>query len=83
MTDSYKNSPIYTNFIPDELYTVRILALIFVPNRILIGIIKTDAKIDNKFPHMTFFTLRGWEAFISNAIVHETCLDPKKFKNCY
>ena len=55
----YYSSLIFKNYQEDTAVAVRIPAVIYIPNRILLGIVVADdANIDNKFPHVVFLTGR-------------------------
>ena len=73
----------FKNYSESREVQVRVPAVIFVPNKVLIAICFSLEPINNKFPHFTLFVQDNKEEEIANKVVLNTCNDKNKFKDQY
>jgi hypothetical protein len=67
------NYDIYHAFRPKQRVEVLIEAVIYIPNKIVIGICFPKATVENEYPHVTLMLSKGWRPVNSNAVLESTC----------
>ena len=61
---------------------VVIRAVVYVPDKLFVGVCFPKADIENWFPHMTLMVSDGWAPVASNAVLNATCAG-SPFKEVY
>ena len=57
----------------DENVEVDVRALIYVPDKLILGVCFPDFEIENDHPHVTLLVSDGWAPVVSNNILQATC----------
>ena len=52
---------------------MEIRAIVYIPDKIVVGICFPECEIDNEFPHLTMMVSNGWKPVDSNAVIKATC----------
>ena len=58
---------------PGKEVEVKIYGAIYVPSKLLTGIVFPTAPVDNKFPHVTIMTGTNYAPINSNTVLLATC----------
>ena len=67
----------------DKLVEVTIYGAIYIPSKLLTGIVFPSAPVDNKYPHVTMMTGNGYVPFNSNSVLLATCGLENRFLTFY
>jgi hypothetical protein len=73
--------PLFKNYKNQEYFSVTVEAVIFVPGRILIGLVSTQAETEDEIPYFTIAIGWKWTEFFSKNVVEVTCNG--QFKDSY
>lgn len=77
------NSQQYQNFEEGAAVDIEIRALVYVPNKLIVGVCFPKFQIENVFPHMTLMISEGWPAMTSNTVLNATCNKGQPFFEAY
>jgi hypothetical protein len=62
---------------------IEIRAVVYVPGKLVAGIVFPQTEVENEFPHVTLMVSQGWAPVLSNAVIKATCAEGKPFENAY
>ena len=62
---------------------VEIRAVVYIPDKIVVGICFPECEIDNEFPHLTMMVSSGFKPVDSNTVIKATCGKKKVFEQAY
>ena len=62
---------------------VTVRALIYVPDKLVAGIVFPKCEIENEYPHLTLMVSPGWAPVTSNAVIKATCGKNGVFEQAY
>ena len=68
---------------PDKVVEVKIYGAIYIPSKLLTGIVFPTAPVDNKYPHVTIMTGTDYVPFSSNSVLLATCGLENRFFTFY
>ena len=60
-----------------------IRAVVYIPDKIVVGICFPECEIDNEFPHLTLMVSSGFKPVDSNSVIKATCAKNKVFEQAY
>lgn len=63
----------YLNFKEGQEIEVDIRAIIYIPDKLIVGVCFPKFEIENWFPHVTLMISDGWAAIMSNSVLNATC----------
>ena len=63
----------YKRFKEGVQVDVTINAIVYLPEKIVVGVVFPKFEIENEFPHVTLMTSKGWKPVESNAVIEATC----------
>ena len=66
-----------------NMIPIQIRAVIYIPNKLMIGICFPQCNIENQFPHLTLKVSQGWSPGLSNSVIEATCKQNKVFEQAY
>lgn len=78
-----QNHAILQNHKEGHSVSVQVRALIYVPDKLVAGIVFPQTEIENEFPHVTLMVSPGWAPVTSNAIIKATCGKNGVFEQAY
>ena len=68
-----KGSSIFKNYKEGVSVPVTVQGVLYVPGKLLTGVVFPKAEIENEFPHLTMILGDKWKAALSNAVLMATC----------
>lgn len=74
--------PTVLSFEEGKTIEAQVLALIYIPEKIITSVVFVDTPVDNKFPHMTTL-LCNYKAKCSNDVISELYASNKEFQEAY
>ena len=76
-------SAAFKRFNQGEMVNVTISAIVYIPDKIIVGIVFPKFEIENEFPHVTLMVSKGWKPVESNAVIAATCAKDEAFEGAY
>ena len=68
---------------PDKAVDVTIYGAVYIPSKLLTGIVFPSALVENKYPHVTMMTGTDYIPFNSNTVLLGTCGLENRFLTFY
>ena len=73
----YRTSDIFRNYVEDQKESIRIPAVIYIPNKLVTALCFPEAPVDG-IPHITLLHGINIQAAASNSIISQVLDDPSK-----
>lgn len=80
--EEYVDEDLFRNFEEDEIVEIKIVAFVYVPQKLITAVCFPDHPTANKCPHVTLLTNELAPKF-SNNLLEQTCLRNGNFKSNY